>query len=162
MALMLEKFTDADFAEYFSLVGNEQVMAMITERGLSESEARKDYEQLLENNRFHADYGCFKVSDTDRGFLGLGKLALEEAGSRHAELGYMLLPEFWGQGWGGKIAAQLLARANSEELDRLFAIIDPANQASRKILVKNGFEHQEFKDFDGLPGEVLQLRLKQA
>ncbi|PJK14863.1 hypothetical protein CO613_04080 [Lysobacteraceae bacterium NML07-0707] len=44
-------------------------------------------------------------------------------------------------------------------LERLFAIIDPANIASRKILVRHGFVHQAFQDFDGLPGEVLQRAL---
>lgn len=153
--LTLEKFTAADFADYRQLVGNAEVMAMITERALPEHEARADFDKLLANNGLHPLFGSFKVRDAAGRFLGLGKLTLESADSREAELGYMLLPEYWGKGWGGRIAAQLLALAQTQALDGIFAIIDPANVASRKILTKHGFVHREYKDFDGLPGEIL-------
>ncbi|PJK10425.1 GNAT family N-acetyltransferase [Lysobacteraceae bacterium NML95-0200] len=158
MPLAMHKFDSADFADYFRLVGNPQVMAMITERALPEDEARAEYAKLLENNGWHPAFGSFKLLDENGAFLGLGKLALESADGSAAELGYMLLPEYWGQGIGSRVAAQLLAVANAQapRLERLFAIIDPANVASRKILVRHGFVHQAFQDFDGLPGEVLQ------
>ncbi len=159
--LTLEKFTLADFAYYLQLVGNAEVMAMITERALPESEARADFDQLLANNRLHPLLGSFKVLDADGRFLGLGKLALESANSDAAELGYMLLPAFWGQGLGSAIAAELLARAQQvPTLRRLTAIIDPANTASRRILEKLGFAHHEYRDFDGLPGEILTRALR--
>ena len=47
----------------------------------------------------------------------------------------------------------------SSNLNQLYAIIDPKNIASKKILEKQGFVHQEFRDFDGLPGEILVLPL---
>ncbi|MCP2040731.1 RimJ/RimL family protein N-acetyltransferase [Neisseria sp. HSC-16F19] len=162
MNLLLEKFTAADFADYFRLVGDTQVMAMITERALPETEARTEFEQLLANNALHPDFGCFKVSDEQGRYLGLGKLALDAANSRQAELGYMLLPAYWGQGMAGEIARTLVAQARAQDLDGLFAIIDPANLASRKILLNNGFIHQEYKEFDGLPGEILSLNLRTA
>lgn len=162
MNLTLEKFGPEDFPDYFRLVGDAQVMAMITERALPEDEARADFENLLANNALHPDFGQFKVLDTQGRFLGLGKLALQATDSRHAELGYMLLPEHWGKGLAGRMAAQLIARVPPQTLDGLFAIIDPANIASRKVLINNGFSHQEFKDFDGLPGEVLALSFLSA
>ena len=160
--LLLEKFTPQDFDDYYRLVGNADVMAMITERALPEAEARRDFDALLDNNQLHPAFGQFKVLDATGTFIGLGKLALESVDSREAELGYMLLPEYWGKGLGGRIAAQLLLLAKDLPLDGLFAIIDPANLASRKILIRHGFTHREFKDFDGLPGEILQLFLKPA
>lgn len=153
--LKLEKFTEQDFDDYYRLVGNADVMAMITERALPEAEARADFAALLANNLLHPAFGQFKVLDAGGAFIGLGKLALESDGSREAELGYMLLPEYWGKGLGGHIAAQLLALAQKQPLDGLFAIIDPANLPSRKILTRHGFVHREYKDFDGLPGEIL-------
>lgn len=162
MTFTLEKFGQEDFSDYFRLVGNPQVMAMITERALPEDEARADFEKLLANNALHPDFGQFKVLDAQGRFLGLGKLALERADSRHAELGYMLLPEYWGKGVAGHLAAQLIARIPPKMLDGLFAIIDPANIPSRKILTNNGFCHREFREFDGLPGEILTLSLCHA
>lgn len=159
--LTLKKFREDDFADYFRLVGNADVMAMITERALPETEAREEFAQLLANNALHPDFGQFKVLDARGAFMGLGKLALPQADSREAELGYMLLPEYWGKGMGSRIAAQLLgaAQAHGKRLERLFAIIDPANIPSRKILLRLGFAHHEFKDFDGLPGEILHYPL---
>lgn len=158
MKFSLTKFEAQDFALYYQLVGDAQVMAMITERALSRSEAENDYAQLLENNTLHTELGQFKIVDAQsNAFIGLAKLALDNDHIDTAELGYMLLPTYWGQGIAGQVTSLLIHKAQQlPELTQLFAIIDPANVASRKILINHLFESKEFKDFDGLPGEVLQ------
>jgi len=161
MKLFLEKFTQNDFNHYFRLVSNERVMEMITERTIPTDEARRDFESLIENNKLDPSIGNLKIinSATDE-FIGMAKLEIKEGVDDQAELGYMLLPEYWGKGIGGIVAKQLidLAKAHNS-VKRLFAIIDPQNIPSRKILINNGFISREFKDFDGLPGEVLDLCL---
>lgn len=162
--LVFEKFGNQDFDAYYRLVGNDQVMAMITERALSKQEAATEFESMLLQNCIHEKFGHFKITDSDTGeFVGYGKLNLEHIGNHQAEIGYMLLPEFWGKGLGSKISNHLMqiARGNqiTTKLQQLYAIIDPKNIASRKILEKQGFIHKEFKDFDGLPGEILVLKL---
>lgn len=158
MELALEKFGVQDFDDYFRLVSDARVMAMITERAILEDEARRDYEKLLINNQLHPELGQFKILDSRHGsFVGLAKLEVTAADARAAELGYMILPEHWGQGVAGRVAGLLVAKAQAQPgLQSLFAIIDPANLPSRKILLKNQFVSREFKDFDGLPGEVLE------
>lgn len=160
MNISLKKFGPSDFAEYFRLVSDPQVMAMITERAIPMDEARRDYEKLLTANSIHPELGQFRILDARHArFIGLAKLEVSAGKPDTAELGYMLLPEFWGQGIASKIASLLMARAREQpELRSLFAIIDPANLPSRKILINNGFVSREFKDFDGLPGEVLERR----
>ena len=155
--LQLQKFEREDFALYYQLVGNEAVMAMIMERALSIAEAEADFEKLLFNNRQHVDFGSFKVMDASSGaFIGLGKLEITLDNPEEGELGYMLLPPFWGQGIGTALADQLMTKlAAHPELKYVYAIIDPKNEASRRILIKQGFISREFKDFDGLPGEIL-------
>lgn len=154
MDITLEKFGPQDFGDYFRLVGNPKVMAMLTERTIPADEAQRDYEKLLAENVLHPELGHFRVLGArDRSFLGLGKLAVETAEADQAELGYILAPEYWGKG----IASRLIARAEQHPtLRSLFAIIDPANIPSRKILINNGFVSREIRDFDGLPGEVLE------
>lgn len=158
MDITLEKFGRQDFADYFQLVSNAKVMAMITERAIPADEAQRDYEKLLAENALHPELGHFRVLDArDRSFIGLGKLAVETAEADQAELGYILAPQHWGKGIASRIASLLVARAEQQpKLRSLFAIIDPANIPSRKILINNGFVSREFKDFDGLPGEVLE------
>ncbi|MDA5337273.1 GNAT family N-acetyltransferase [Stenotrophomonas maltophilia] len=162
MQLIFEKFTPEDFESYYQLVGDLQVMAMITERSTPPEEARRDYETLLSKNALDPDCGQFKILDaSNRQFLGLAKLEVEAADSDEAEVGYMILPQYWGQGIGGAVADWLVERANAHVgLHRLFAIIDPANVPSKKILLRRGFESVEFRDFDGLPGEILEFRLR--
>lgn len=157
--IKIEKFTSADFADYFRLVGDIHIMAMITERALPLEEAKTEFETLLENNRLHENLGSFKIMAIPSGeFIGFAKLQIEKANANEAELGYMVLREYWGNGIASDVARQLIGVAKTiGSLKRLFAIIDPKNIPSRKILTKNGFAHRECKDFDGLPGEILEL-----
>ena len=160
MNIILNKFTETDFEDYYRLVGDERVMAMITERAIPLEEAKIDFEHELKKNTIHPDFGIFKIIDEENhSFIGLAKLEIETSESRELELGYMLLPEFWGKGIAGEVANQLVNFArNHSQIEGIFAIIDPKNIPSRKILINNGFEHQEYKDFDGLPGEILRLK----
>jgi len=157
--LTFRKFEPRDFEDYFLLVGNAQVMAKITERALQKDEAKEDYENRLSRNSIAENYGYYKITEAASGaFIGLAKLEVEQADSNEAEVGYILLPEYWGQGIGSRVVKQLIDRAlRLPELDRLFAIIDPDNIPSRKILTNNGFVSKTFRDFDGLPGELLVL-----
>lgn len=161
MNLILAKFTQNDFSDYYRLVGDEKVMAMITERAIPLKEAQTDFENELKKNEIHPDFGIFKILNQENGvFVGLAKLEIQTSDSTEAELGYMLLPEYWGKGIAGKIAKELITFAGQQkQLTRLFAIIDPKNLPSHKILINNGFVHQEYKDFDGLDGEILVLKL---
>lgn len=159
MELTLSKFGQDDFGDYLRLVNDATVMAMITERAIPEDEARRDFDKVLAMNAIAPDFGQFRVLDAERGqFIGLGKLEIATCDADQAELGYVLLPDYWGKGIGGRIAKLLIERARRHpQLNGLYAIIDPANLASRKILTNNGFVSREFKDFDGLPGEILDL-----
>ena len=159
--IYLTKLTAADFENYFLLVGDEKVMAMVTERTIPIEEAKSNFERILQNNRIHPRFGTYRITDKSTGaFIGTVKLSVEKTGADKAELGYMLLPAYWGKGIGGKVAGKLIEIAKSErQIKRIFAIIDPRNIPSRQILIKNGFYSVELKDFDGLPGEILELKL---
>ncbi|CAM1351165.1 GNAT family N-acetyltransferase [Tenacibaculum ascidiaceicola] len=161
MKIILTKFTESDFTDYFKLVNNEKVMEMITERAIELEEAKKDFEKLIENNRLTPSFGNFKILNEDTNeFLGLAKLKITEANTTKAELGYMLLPKYWGKGIASTVGRRLIEIGKKQNsLKRIFAIIDPKNIPSRKVLTNNGFYSKEFKDFDGLPGEILELNL---
>ncbi|MBD1426822.1 GNAT family N-acetyltransferase [Sphingobacterium arenae] len=159
----LTKLIPADFPLYFELVNNEAVMAMITERAILLDEAKSDFEKRMWENQLHPDFGHFKIVENASGnFIGVGKLEIETRHSDKAELGYMLLPDYWGKGIASDVAHQLIETARTHDfITKLFAIIDPKNIPSRKILINNGFVSKEFADFDGLPGEVLELTVRE-
>ncbi len=162
MNLKLEKFCPEDFALYFLLVNDIRVMQMITERILEPNEAQDDFIKILENNRLHECFGSYKILSAETNtYIGFAKLEIKETNSEEAELGYMILPEYWGQGIAGQVSASLVETAKKQQqLTKLVAIIDPKNAASRKILINNEFRTREFIDFDGLPGEILELNLR--
>lgn len=157
--LHIEKITGKDFPLHFLLVSNARVMEMITGKPMNEEEAKAKFTSILKCNNVNPKLGYFKITETQTGsFIGVAKLEIKEKESTEAEIGYLILPEFWGKGIVSKIAKRLLEIAKTnQKLRKVFAIIDPENIASRRILEKNGFESKEFKDFDGLPGEVLEL-----
>ncbi|WP_212694122.1 GNAT family N-acetyltransferase [Vallitalea pronyensis] len=159
--IYLEKFTSEDFDQYYQLVSNEQVMAKITERSIPLDEAKEKFKLLLLNNALHPLFGHLKITEMDTNeFIGLAKLKVKEMGSIEAELGYMLLPEYWGKGICTQVASMLVEKAKSiKQLDKLVAIIDPANIPSRKILIKNGFKSDKLCEIDGLPGEILSMKV---
>lgn len=157
----LEKFTESDFEPYFKLVSDLKVMEMITERALGQDEALTDFDKIIINNQLDEKLGSFKIIDKKTNeFLGFAKLEIETKESNTAELGYMVLPEHWGKGIARNVAKNLIETAKFHPaIESLFAIIDPKNLPSRKILINNGFVSLDFRDFDGLPGEILGLEL---
>ena len=157
----LEKLSSQDFASFYTLTGNEEVMAMITERPLSEEEARKKFNYFLENNELHSSFGSFKVLEVGNStLLGFAKLEITKERPQEAEIGYMLSPEFWGRGLGNEIAQTLMEVAKSDpNITRVWANTDPNNAASRKILINNGFASEKTGVIECLPSEIFGRKL---
>ena len=160
--IYLDKMLPQDFEAFFTLTGKKQVMELITGRALTREESLAKFNSLLKNNRLHESLGSFIVMDgTDSTMLGFAKLEITEEDRNNAELGFMLLPEFWGRGYGREIAEQLMGIAESHPgLNRVYANIDPDNMASRKILLRMGFVSEELGVIDGLPSEIFGRKLK--
>ncbi len=157
----LEKLKAHDFENFYAMTGNEKVMAMVTGRALSMEEARKKFNYFLQNNELYESFGGFKVLDaTGSHIRGFAKLEIREDKRDEAELGYMLLPEFWGQGLGNEIAEYLMIVAKTDPLlKRVWANTDPNNTASRKILLKHGFASSFVGEIDGLSSEIFDIQL---
>lgn len=77
--LNLVKFYSVDFDDYFSLVSNKQVMAMITERAISFEEAAVNFKKLVNRDKTFQHFGTYKVIDMNtKEFLGSGNIILNE------------------------------------------------------------------------------------
>lgn len=160
MEILLLKFQEDDFDRYYSLVSNDDVMAQITERTFPFDEAKLSFQKLINRNKKYDKFGSYKIYDyLSETFVGLGHLTFNEEQSSEAEIGYMLLPEYWGQGYGSATARNLVAMAKQLDLKVLTAIIDPDNIPSRKILSNLGFLSQKICEIDGLPGEILSKKI---
>ena len=103
--LYFKKFlSEDDFEDFLILVSNEKAMVMNYGRVFSLDEAKNWYRRLLGNNSIHNDFGSFKVfeKDTDT-FIGSCSLSINDDFTE-AEVEYLLLPEYWGKGYGTEIA----------------------------------------------------------
>ncbi|MDR7856601.1 GNAT family N-acetyltransferase [Tissierella sp.] len=139
--IYFEKYlSEADFEYYLQLVLNEKVMVMNYGRVFSLEEANLTYKGILKNNVKHEDFGYFKVFNKNKNiFIGLGSITINNE-LTESEIEYMILPEYWGQGYGSKIIYELLKKAEKiKTIKKVIAITDPNNLASKQILVKNGF-----------------------
>ena len=139
--IYFERFnTMYEFQYFLKLVLNEDVMIMNYGRAFTMEEAEKVYKRFLKNNKKHEDFGQFKVFEkVTNTFMGLGGLSLNDD-LTEVDLEYLLMPEYWGKGYGSEIAKILLKQAEElGSIKKVTATIDPKNIGSRKILLKNGF-----------------------
>lgn len=74
-----------------------------------------------------------------KGNVPIGECSLTVSGDS-GEIGYMLLPEYWRQGFGTKVVEQLLSIAHNLGLKVVTATTDKDNVASVWLLLKNGFQ----------------------
>lgn len=160
--IYFKKFLSEDDFQYFlNLVSNEKIMVMNYGRVFLLEEAKNYYKRLLENNEKHKDFGQFKVFETATNiFIGSGALAINDDFTE-AEVEYLLLPEYWGKGFGSEIVVELLNVAEeSNSIKRVTAITDPNNIASKKILLNNGFVScKTYEIDDGSPAEMFSKNI---
>lgn len=148
--IYFEKFSSKDDFEYFfKLVSNEKIMVMNYGRVFTLEEAKKYYKKVLEINEKYKGFGQFKVFEgSNKNFIGLGAIVANEDVTE-AEIEYLLLPDYWGKGYGSRLAETLISMAQEvKSIKKVTAITDPNNVGSKKILLKNGFVSSKVYEID--------------
>ncbi|GAB4197570.1 MAG: GNAT family N-acetyltransferase [Wenzhouxiangellaceae bacterium] len=80
---------------------------------------------------------------TDQRVIGTCTLAWLDWSNQRAEIGFILHPQYWRQGYISEALTRLLDHAFDDlELYRIEADVDPANQASIRTLERLGFCHE--------------------
>ncbi len=119
--------------------------------------------QYLNNQMAHWErhgFGFWTMRDPDTGtFVGRG-------GLRHAtiegqiaiEVGYGLIPQFWGSGLATELACESVRVAFAElHLDELVCFTLPTNLASRRVMEKAGFRYERDIIYADLPHVLCRL-----
>ncbi|MBO9613422.1 MAG: GNAT family N-acetyltransferase [Dyadobacter sp.] len=137
--LRYEKFTRDHFEDYFRLVSQQDVMLYISGTALDAEGARNRFERSLRADGQQSDMGFVAVYEQASDlYIGLGKIVPFEDG--FTEIGYALLPEFWGKGYASEITGRLIAYAREcGNIESLLALVEPENQASINVLTKQQF-----------------------
>lgn len=160
-SITLTKYLKNDFSTFFSLVKEDNIMRYISGKGLTEEEARKKFDSIININSKEAKIGTFKIYNNAGKFIGDGKMEWNKRDRTKLEIGYILKEEFWGKGYGSMICEKLLSLAEGEfpAVD-VIGIIDPENVASKRLLEKFGFKSYFIGEEDDLPTEKLILQKK--
>lgn len=105
------------------------------------------YQELVENET--GFWWAIELSESGKfvGAVGLNDIKIEH---RRGEIGFWLLPEFWGNGYVTEAAFKVLAVGFKDfNLHRIEAWVESGNTGSEQVLKRLGFTHEgSFKDYE--------------
>jgi len=146
--LILREFTLSDLNAFAAIMANPEVMRFSISGPWNPEQTKRFLEScLVDYSEERWGFGRWAVvhKKDDRliGFSGLARWDNID-GSAEVEIGYRLLPEYWGQGFGTESAAA--SRDYGFEhlgLSRLISIILPENVTSIRIAEKIGMAFEK-------------------
>lgn len=156
--LLFREFEPGDYANFSSVFSDEQVMRYALMDVITEEAAMRSYfDKVLQNNaaekdRMAYEFAVFTI--TEPCFIGFADIDLEVGNPMGMEgnIGYFLLPDFWGKGYATEMASALLDFFFPRvRLQKITAWCNAENHASERIMQKAGMEKE---------GELRNARFK--
>jgi ribosomal-protein-alanine N-acetyltransferase len=148
----------ADLDDYLAMHRDPRVMATLG--GIKSDEHST---QAFQRHRAHwaeHGFGWWMVRDLATGkFIGRGGLRnVTVEGPDKIEVGYALIPEFWGRGLATELARESV-RVGFELLNvpALISFTLPTNHASRRVMEKVSFKYDRNIIYAGLPHVLYRL-----
>jgi ribosomal-protein-alanine N-acetyltransferase len=139
--LVLRQVTADDTTALFRLMGDPRVTRFLGRAPFASLDEATQRVQMFEKE-FQAQAGlAWGITQrADGQFMGICRYTHFDTSHYRAELGYLLMPEWWGQGvMAEAVSAALDFGFNRIGLHSVEADIDPANSQSRRLLEKLGF-----------------------
>jgi ribosomal-protein-alanine N-acetyltransferase len=140
--LLLTPFQEADFDYFYELQCSASVMRYVRPPEADRAVVRARLEPALQLGIEVTGLGV-RIVRTKEGGRAIGHCILRPIScdpARDLEIGYLLEEAFWGRGYATEIVGALVRYALVEKkAPRVTAFIHPENQASRRVLEKNGF-----------------------
>jgi RimJ/RimL family protein N-acetyltransferase len=131
--------TENDWALFLQLHSNPEVISLCFDKPDIEVVRGKFESRLVPWNVDSSSWLCFVIFDKQSGnSIGITGFTVE---NNVAEVGYLLLPEFYGNGYGSESLSGLLDWAESvQEINAYKAVVTEGNIGSEKVLLKCGFQ----------------------
>ena len=157
--LTYTKFPEENFQDYYDLVSKDEVMRYTTGKAYTLEKAKIRFQKMLKINEEFPEIGVFSVRVVETNeFIGISKITFIKDGE--AELGYSMLPKFWGVGYGTEMTTRMIKLAKATPfVTRLMAIVDPEHNASIRILTKHGLTLSEISTYENVPAHFYRLTL---
>jgi RimJ/RimL family protein N-acetyltransferase len=160
--LIVRKFTEADLDDLAILLGDPEVMRFSLSGPILEREKVQQYLQKWVLNQYEKHgFGPFAViHQQDQKFMGyMGLLMQLIDGEELVELGYRLLPQYWGKGYATEAGLAVSRYAFDElKLDRLISIIDPNNTRSIQVAKRVGMHFWKEAVLYKIPVHIYSLK----
>lgn len=154
--LALDRITDQDLETIFVLRSDSQVLAYINKTPATSMAEAQQFLQIIDDalvSNAGITWGIFLKGTQQL----IGTIALWRIVPQHmyAEIGYSLVPAYFRKGIMQEAIKEVIIYGfEVMKLHRIEANINPANEASRALLLRNGFIQEAFiKEnyyFDGL------------
>jgi len=141
----LREFTEADVDDLYRLDSDPDVMRYISDGTTKSYETvQTGIKHMIAYYAKHPGLGVWHASNPEGQFIGW--CALKYLGETDdIEIGYRLLKEHWGNGYATEGASALLRYGfDTLGLDRIVAVANPANSASRRVIEKIGLRFKEY------------------
>jgi ribosomal-protein-alanine N-acetyltransferase len=151
--LRLESWQPSQLNDLVRLHGNPVISKYLSAAGLPWTEAAcaARLQRWLGEFRDHRMGKLRVIRKSDEVFVGRAGYSLYEP-TGEPEIGYALLPEFWGLGYATEAAAGLRDWIFREtDWDHFIGLADVGNTASLKVLRAIGMKETHVADFDGAP-----------
>jgi ribosomal-protein-alanine N-acetyltransferase len=158
--LLIRDFTEGDFSLFCSVFTDGQVMRYTYKDCFcSPQDCRAYFDSALRNageteSRKRYEFAVFTLSDGH--FIGFAdaEIYLRNAAGGVGEIGYLLLPDAWGQGYATEIARTLIGFCfTSLGLHRVEAHCNANNACSENVMKKAGMTWE---------GESRKVRFKEG
>lgn len=142
--LRIRQLTDDDFDFYFNLQSDAEVMRYIRPPEPDPEAVKARIAMLYQYAQDNPGLGSLVAEWKETGQLVASCVIrhVDFQPGNELELGYVIVPEFWGRGLATEIAEHLARYAFGQfGVDKVVAVVDPDNLPSQNVLRKCGFRH---------------------
>jgi len=144
--LILRPLVEADVDAIYAMRSDADVMRFIREPQNRVESA--NWIELVSSRWQNERIGfCAMIEKSSGDFAGwCGLWQLKETGE--TEVGYAVAKEFWGKGYAPEAALEFLNYAfKSLQFEKIVAVAQPENQASRRVMEKLGMRYDYTDEF---------------
>ena len=142
--LRLREVSEADAGFVLEMLNDPDFIRNVADRGVRTLEGARDYiaERFVESYRRHG-FGFWLVEEKESGApAGVCGLVKRDT-LPGVDVGYAFLPAFRSKGYASESAAAVLSHARDAfGLPRLYAIVNPDNDVSIRVLEKLGMRFE--------------------
>ena len=157
----LRKILSDDLANIYAGLSDPEVIRYygVNFTTLESTKAQIDWYESIEKKGTGIWWAISSADNT----VFYGACGLNNVSHKHrkAEIGFWLLPEYWGQGIMPEVVPEILNYGfNTLNLHRIEGIVEKENTNSKRLMEKLGFQHEgTMKDCEVKNGQFISLEI---